>query len=318
MPAPIRPLELPPLNALRTFEAAARHTSMTNAAHELGVTQTAVSHQIRLLEDHLAVKLFVRAPGHLALTGDGRAWAAALSDVFSRLHAANRRLRIVDRGVRASISITAIPSFTAGWLVPHLGGFFAQHRELDIRISPSERLIDLQVEPIDLGIRYGGGRYPGLVVEKLFDDAWIVVCAPALARRVRRLADLRRLPLLRDDEPDGWANWLASRGGRELDLGHGRELTDSAMVVDAAIRGQGVALARWSLAADALAQGRLIQPFPDASPVPTRRAYYLVARAVTRVRPEVAAFRDWLVAEIASSLQPRTDPAKPRRRHRLR
>jgi hypothetical protein len=121
---------------------------------------------------------------------------------------------------------------------------------------------DLLVESIDLGIRYGGSRYPGLVVEKLFDDAWLVVCAPALARRVRRLAGLRRVPHLHDDEPDGWATWLAKRGVRELHLGQGRELTDSAMVVDAAIRGQGVALVRWSLAADALAQGRLIQPFP--------------------------------------------------------
>jgi LysR family glycine cleavage system transcriptional activator len=299
-----QPLQLPPLNALRTFEAAARHASMTNAAHELGVSQTAVSHQIRLLEDYLAVKLFLRTPGHLELTGPGRAWAAALSDVFGRLHAANRRLRAPARGERSIISITAIPSFTAGWLVPHLGGFFARHRDLDIRISPSERLVDLLVEPIDLGIRYGGGRYPGLVVEKLFDDAWLVVCAPSLARRVRRLADLRRVPHLHDDEPDGWATWLARRGARDLHLGQGRELTDSAMVVDAAIRGQGVALARWSLAADALAQGRLIQPFLDAKPIPTRRAYYLVARPATLLRSEVAAFRAWLIAEIASSLRP--------------
>jgi LysR family transcriptional regulator, glycine cleavage system transcriptional activator len=298
-----RPLDLPPLNALRTFEAAARHASMTNAAHELGVTQTAVSHQIRLLEDHLAVKLFLRTPGHLELTGPGRAWAAALSDVFGRLHAANRRLRTPTRGERAIISITAIPSFTAGWLVPHLGGFFTQHRDLDVRISPSERIVDLLVEPIDLGIRYGGGRYPGLIVEKLFDDAWLVVCAPSLARRVRRLGDLRRVPRLHDDEPDGWATWLARRGAPDLHLGQGRELTDSAMVVDAAIRGQGVALARWSLAADALAQGRLIQPF-RAKPIATGRAYYLVARAATLLRPEVAAFRAWLIAEIASSLRP--------------
>jgi LysR family glycine cleavage system transcriptional activator len=307
MSARHRPLDLPPLNALHTFEAAARHGSMTNAAHELGVTQTAVSHQIRLLESYLAVKLFLRTPGHLALTGEGRAWAAALSDVFGRLHAANRRLRKPARGERPIISITAIPSFAAAWLVPHLGGFFAQHRDVDLRISPSERMIDLLVEPIDLGIRYGSGRYPGLVVEKLFDDAWVVVCAPALTRRLRRLTDLRRVPHLQDDEPDGWPAWLARRGVRDLELGQGRELTDSAMVVEAAIRGQGVALARWSLAAEALAAGRLVQPFPDPRPVSTRRAYYLVARAATLLRPEIAAFRSWLVAEIASSL--RTEPA---------
>jgi len=294
-----------PVRGIAVFEAAARAASFHAAAEELNLTPSAVSHQIRLLEDYLAAKLFVRTPGHLALTGAGRAWAAALSDVFDRLHAANRRLRAPARGDHPIISITAIPSFTAGWLVPHLGGFFARHRELDVRISPTERVVDLLVEAIDLGIRYGGsGRYPGLVVEKLFDDAWLVVCAPGLAKRVRRLADLRRVPHLHDDEPDGWATWLARRGARDVHLGHGRELTDSAMVVDAAIRGQGVALVRWSLAADALAQGRLVQPFPDAKPVPTRRAYYLVARAATLVRPEVAAFRAWLVAEIAASLRP--------------
>jgi LysR family glycine cleavage system transcriptional activator len=108
------------------------------------------------------------------------------------------------------------------------------------------------------------------------------------------------VPHLHDDEPDGWPAWLARRGVRDLDFRHGRELTDSAMVVDAAIRGQGVALARWSLAADAIGAGRLVQPFPDPRPVSTRRAYYLVARAATLLRPEVSAFRSWLVAEIGS------------------
>jgi LysR family glycine cleavage system transcriptional activator len=297
---PSESLDLPPLNALRTFEAVARHASMTKAAHELHVTQTAVSHQVRQLEDHLAVKLFVRAPGRLELTAEGRAWAAALADVFARLHAANRRLRIAPR--RPVVSITAIPSFAAGWLVPRLGGFFARHRDVDVRISPTETLVDLAAESIDLGIRYGSGRYPGLVVDKLVDDAWLVVCAPELASRVRELADLHRVPLLRDDQPDGWESWLAGRGIRDLDVRRGPELTDSAMVVDAAVRGQGVALARWSLAADALAAGRLVRVFPRVRPVPTGRAYYLVAHAHTLLRPEVAAFRAWLAGEIAASL----------------
>ncbi|MBX3157068.1 MAG: LysR family transcriptional regulator [Deltaproteobacteria bacterium] len=284
---------------------AARQGSMTNAAHELGVTQTAVSHQIRVLEEYLSTRLFVRDRGRLSLTGPGRAWAAALSDVFERLHAANRRLRAPPRTPeRPMVSITAIPSFTAGWLVPHLGGFFAIHRDVDVRISPSERLVDLEAEGMDLGIRYGLGRYPQLVVEKLFADAWVVVCAPELAPRVRRIADLRRVPLLRDDEPDGWARWLERRGAGAgaLDLGHGRELTDSAMVVAAAVGGQGVALARWSLAADPLAVGLLVRPFPRTPLLPTGRAYYLVGSAATLARPEVAAFRAWLVTEIAHAL----------------
>jgi LysR family glycine cleavage system transcriptional activator len=186
--------------------------------------------------------------------------------------------------------------------VPRLGGFFARHRDVDVRISPTERLVDLAAESIDVGIRYGSGRYPGLVVDKLVDDAWLVVCAPQLAPRVRDLADLHRVPLLRDDQPDGWEAWLAARGMRDLDFRRGPELTDSAMVVDAAVRGQGVALVRWSLAADALAAGRLIRPFPRVRPVPTGRAYYVVARSATLLRPEVAAFRAWLADEIAASL----------------
>lgn len=296
-------MDLPPLNGLCTFEAVARHLSMTSAARELHVTQTAVSHQVRQLEQHLAARLLVRAHGRLSLTPQGRAWATALGDVFARLHAANRRLRTAPS--RPVVSITAIPSFAAGWLVPRLGGFLARHRDVDVRISPTEALVDLVAEEIDVGIRYGTGRYPGMTVDKLLDDAWLVVCAPSLAPRVRRLDDLHRVQLLRDDQPDGWESWLAARGIRDLDVRRGPELTDSAMVVDAAIRGQGVALARWSLAADALATGKLVRPFPRVRAVPTGRAYYLVALADTLLRREVAAFRTWLVDEIAASLVPR-------------
>ena len=295
-------MDLPPLNALRTFDAVARHLSMTNAAKELRVTQTAVSHQIRLLEEYLATRLLVREPGRLGLTAQGRAWATALGDVFARLHAANRRLRL--ESTRATVSITAIPSFAAGWLVPRLGAFLARYKDVDVRISATEKIVDLAAEGIDVGIRYGTGRYAGMVVDKLLDDTWVVVCAPELASRIKTIADLHRIQLLRDDEPDGWESWLAARGIRDLDVRRGPELTDSAMVVAAAIRGQGVALARWSLAADALAQRRLVRPFPRVRPVPTGRAYYFVAHAETLLRPEVAAFRKWLAGEITTSLRP--------------
>jgi LysR family transcriptional regulator, glycine cleavage system transcriptional activator len=291
---------LPPLNALRAFEAAARHASATRAARELCVTQTAVSHQIRLLEDHLALKLFRRLPGRLELTADGRAWADALGDVFARLHAANRRLRGRGRE-RPVVAVSIIPSFATRWLVPRLGRFLARHRETDVRIAPSEKLVDFATESIDLGVRYGNGRYPGLVVDKLYDDAWIVVCTPELKRRARlRSVDgLRRVSLLRDDEPAIWQSWLAAHGGDSA-WDRGPMLTDSAMVVEAALRGQGVALARLSLAADELAAGALVRAFPRIRPVPTGRSYYLVAPAHALQRREVAAFRSWLRREIRS------------------
>lgn len=306
------PLALPPLNALRTFDAVARHLSMTNAAKELCVTQTAVSHQVRQLEEHLETLLLERDGGRLTLTPDGRAWAAALVDVFARLHAANRRLRGVRE--RPVISITAIPSFTARWLVPHLGAFFAEHSQIDVRISPSPEIVDLATASVDLGIRYGVGGYPGLVADKLLEDAWLVVCSPALAKRLRTPDDLSHVPLLHDDDPSGWETWLAARNVRVIDGRRGAELTDSAMVVDAAIRGQGVALARWSLAADALATGALVRPFPRIRPVPTGRAYFLVGLSETMVRRDVAAFRGWLHRQLAMSLLPVGKP-RPTRTH---
>jgi LysR family glycine cleavage system transcriptional activator len=304
------PLALPPLNALRTFDAVARHLSMTNAAKELSVTQTAVSHQVRQLEDYLEARLLVRDRGRLSLTPDGRAWATALADVFARLHAANRRLRNMRE--RPVISITAIPSFAARWLVPHLGRFFTEHPQIDVRVSPSAELVDLATASIDLGIRYGTGRYPGLVTDKLLDDAWLVVSSPALAARVRVPADLRNVPLLYDDEPSGWETWLAARNVRPIDGRRRAELTDSSMIIDAAICGQGVALARWSLAVDALATGTLVRPFPRIRPVPTGRAYYLVGLAETMMRREVAAFRSWLHRELAASLL-----GRPGKRHHV-
>ncbi|MCB9651713.1 MAG: transcriptional regulator GcvA [Deltaproteobacteria bacterium] len=292
---------MPPLNALRTFECAARLGSMTKAARELNVTQTAVSHQVRQLEEHLGARLFTRSPGRLVLTHEGAAWAAALGDVFGRLHAANRRLRAVPPA-RPIVSLTVLPSFAAVWLVPRLGRFFAAHPGVDLRLSPSERLVDLDEEAFDLGIRYGSGRQPGPGAETLSDDAWVVVSAPELVAKLglRSPHDLRDAPLLRDDDPSAWGQWLDARRVRGIDWRRGAELSDSAMVVDAAVRGQGVALARISLAQDALESGRLVRPFPRVRPMPTGRRYTLVWRRSRAAAPEVRAFRAWLLDEIGT------------------
>jgi LysR family glycine cleavage system transcriptional activator len=290
---------LPSLTALRAFEAAARHLSFTRAAAELCVTQTAISHQIKQLEAHLGVALFHREPRRLSLTPDGQAWAREMRDVFARLFEAHRRLRARARTARPVLAVSVIPSFAAGWLVPRLGRFVAQHRDVDVHISPDERLVDFAAEPFDIGIRYGQGRYPGLVVEKLADDAFVVVCAPSLRAR-RRLAspdDLRRHVLLRDDEPGAWERWLSQNGVRDVDPAPGAVLTDSAMLVAAAVEGQGVALARRSLALDDIAAGRLVLPFPRVRPMPTGRAYYVAAPREKLARPCVAAFREWLRGE---------------------
>lgn len=297
-----RPLALPSLHGLRVFEAAARHLSFTEAARELSVTQTAVSHQIKALEDELSTPLFRRTKRHVELTDEGRAWALELAEIFSRLHATNRRLRQAPRSKRREITLSIIPSFGSRWLMPRLGKFIDGHADTEVRISASERLVDLAAEGVDLGIRYGFGRYPGLVTEKLADDAWVVVCSPALLakKRLKTLTDLVDHVLLEDDAPDAWARWLAANGVRSPRKGRRTELTDSSMLIEAALSGQGVGLARFSLAVDDLAAGRLVLPFPKARSLPTGLAYYLAAPRESLRRPVVAAFRDWIVEETAS------------------
>jgi LysR family glycine cleavage system transcriptional activator len=285
---------LPPLTALRAFEAAARHMSFTRAAAELCVTQAAISHQVKVLELHVGALLFRRLPRRILLTRDGQMWAKELTDVFSRLYDANRRLRAPARRDRPVVSVSVIPSFAARWLVPRLGRFLEQHPSCDVRISPTEHLVDFRAEGVDVGIRYGSGNYPGLVVEKLADDALVVVCAPPLRRKLGSPSDLRKVELLHDDVRDAWQRWLDLRGVSGIDATRGTVLTDSSMLVEAAVRGQGVALARWSLARDDLASGRLVLPFPRIRPLPTGLAYYVAAPRESLARPAVAAFRDWV------------------------
>jgi LysR family glycine cleavage system transcriptional activator len=292
-------LDLPPLTALRAFEATARHMSFTKAATELHVTQTAVSHQIKQLEEHLGGPLFRRLPRRLALTPSGQAWAHDLRDIFARLYETNRRLRARTYAERPVVAVSVIPSFAARWLVPRLGSFLALHAGIDVRISATGDLVDFAVEPVDVGIRYGTGPYPGLVSTKLADDALVVVCSPALRarRRLAGISDLKRHVLLHDDDPAGWSRWLDINRVKGVDAARGTMLDDSSMLVAAAVEGQGVALARRSLAVDDLAAGRLVLPFPQVRPMPTGRAYFAVGPRASFARPHVAAFRDWLLGE---------------------
>jgi LysR family glycine cleavage system transcriptional activator len=291
--------ELPSLHALHVFEVAARLGSFTRAALELHVTQTAVSHQIKQLEGELGLPLFRRSGRGLTLTAAGLAWQAELAAIFGKLRDANRRLRRRESSERSLVSLTTIPSFGARWLVPRLGGFLALHPELDLRISTSELVVDFTVDPIDVGIRFGQGRYPGLLSEKLLDDYFLVVATPAKAERLKRPRDLAGQTLLFDDHIDAWRRWFAARGMAEpLGTRH-HQLTDSGLLVEAAVRGQGVALARWSLIQDELSAGRLQRVFPKLQPLEVGHAYFLVGLRETFRRPAIASFRDWLLSEIA-------------------
>ena len=303
--SPARPPALPSLNALLVFETAARLSSFTRAASELGVTQTAVSHQIRTLENDLGVTLFRRSPQRVVLTEPGRRWSSELSPIFNRLRSVNLQLRRPALPQRPHVSVSLVPSLGSRWLVPKLGRFIERHPEVDVRISANDRLVDLSVEPIDIGLRYGAGRYPGLVVKKLADAAFVVVATPSLLlqKPIKAPQDLKHAVLLHDDHPDAWAAWFRARRLRLPSGLRMHQYTDSAMLVEAVLRNQGVGLARWSLVVDELAQGRLELVFPKVAPLPTGLGYYLVTARENLRRPAVVAFRNWLLQE-ASVLVP--------------
>jgi LysR family glycine cleavage system transcriptional activator len=287
---------LPPLNALRAFEAAARHLSFTRAADELHVTQTAISHQIKALEERLAVRLFRRLPRGLLLTEEAQRYLPPVRDAFDQIAAATEQLGAGGSSGRLTVSV--LPSFAAKWLVPRLGRFRATHPDLDLRISASSQLVDFARDDVDIAIRMGRGRYPGLRVDRLFGESMLPVCAPKLlsgAHPLRRPEDLREHVLLHDDDHTGWQLWLELAGVEGVDPTRGPIFTDSAMVVQAAAEGQGVALARRVLAAGDLAAGRLVQPFEVS--LTHDLAYYLVSPEATAEQPRIKAFRAWLLAE---------------------
>jgi LysR family glycine cleavage system transcriptional activator len=289
---------LPPLNALRAFEAAARYLSFTRAAAELHVTQTAISHQIRALEERLGVRLFRRLPRGLLLTEEAQRYLPPIRDAFDQIGLATERLTAV--GASTTLTVSVLPSFAAKWLVPRLGRLRAGHPDLDLRISASSQLVDFARDDVDVGIRMGRGVYPGLRVDRLFGESLVPVCSPRLlegAHPLRRPADLEHHPLLHEDDTSGWELWLALVGVDGVDPRRGAIFTDAALVVQAAAEGQGVALARRRLAAADLAAGHLIQPFEVT--IPQDLAYYLVCPEATAQQPRIAAFRGWLLAEAA-------------------
>ncbi len=290
---------LPPLNALRAFEAAARHLSFTRAADELHVTQTAISHQIKALEERLGVRLFRRLPRGLLLTEEAQRYLPPVRDAFDRIAAATAQL--AAGGASGRLTVSVLPSFAAKWLVPRLGRFRAAHPDLDLRISTSLQLVDFAREDVDVGIRMGRGSYPGLRVDRLFGESMAPVCSPELLHGphpLRRPEDLRHQVLLHDEDHSGWQLWLELAGVEGVDARRGPIFTDSGMVVQAAAEGQGVALARHVLAAGDLAAGRLVQPFEVS--LPHDLAYYLVSPEATAEQPKISLFRAWLLAEAES------------------
>jgi len=290
---------LPPLNALRAFEAAARHLSFTRAADELAVTQAAVSHQVKTLEDWLGLKLFQRENRTIYLTRQGQAYLPAVRQALDTLAEATRRLMEVD--ALGPLTVSVLPSFAAKWLLPRLRGFRARHPEIDVRISTTDYMADFARDDVDLAVRMGRGEWPGVTAIKFLEEDLFPVCSPALLEGphpLRRPEDLRYHTLLHDDMRQDWRTWFLAAGVEGVDPTRGPGYSDSSMVIQAAVEGQGVALGRSALAAGDLASGRLVKPFEVA--LPANFAYYIVYPPAAAEQPKVKAFADWLIETAAA------------------
>lgn len=294
-------MRLPPLNALRAFEAAARHESFIAAADELNVTPAAISHQIKTLEAFLETDLFRRLPKGVELTSAGRELLPELSHGFAHF---SRAVGSVTGGsVKGDLTVAAVPSFATLWLTPRLGGFLQAFPEIRVRVLPGTYFRDLDREESDVHIRFGTGNYPGYNANLLLPDTVFPVCAPFILNQtpLRRFSDLRNHTLLHDvdigaDEPMmTWKRWLRDAGVLAEVPERGVEFGDSIMLTEAAARGQGVALGRMSLVRDHLQTGRLVRPLKGEQP--SDYSYYTVTTVAASKRPRVRAFIRWLEEE---------------------
>ena len=306
---------LPPLNALRAFEAAARHLSFKNAARELHVTAGAVSHQVKLLEDHLGVPLFRRLTRALELTAEAHAMLPKVQEGLLALGDAVERVRA--REAMSALTVIAPPNFAARWLVPRLSRFTHAHPNLDLHIASRPTMIDgrsdSEVMPVGDArddaplamVRFGDGRYPGSQVDEVFSAVYVPVCSPKLLKGkhpLRAPDDLRFHTLLHDDTVveegarPSWSDWLAAVGVTDVDASRGPHFSDASLAFEAALEGMGVALAMRPLVRTEIEAGRLVVPFDISAPA--SYSYYLVT-------PEgsgsgtVADFRQWLLEEAA-------------------
>lgn len=293
---------MPSLNALRAFEAAARHESFTKAAEDLNVTQGAISHQVKALEAELGLKLFVREKRSLSLTDPGKAYLEVVRDCFDRLAAGTAHL--LQRENAGVLTVSMSPNFAAKWLIHRLGAFAVAEPGIQLRVSASLHHVDFAREDVDIAIRHGEGDWPGLHVTRLCSEELFPVCSPKLTRGRRGLkapADLGRHTLLHSRERNDWAKWLDAAGLGNVPTERGVDFNQMSMALDAAVDGQGVALARSALAAWDLITGRLVCPFGPRLPVPF--AYYIVCPKATADRPKVATFRNWLLAQAADDVR---------------
>ncbi len=296
------PHRLPPIAALRALESAARHLNFTKAADELNVTQSAISHQIRTLEDLWKLKLFERQSRGLSLTRSGQALAPVARDFISRLSDTLDELRAED--TRDPLRVDMLQSFAVKWLVPRLGKFHERFPESDVWISTHDSLVDFERDEVDLAIRLGPGHYPGLYSRLLIREDVFPVCTPQFLAQAgtpstpKELLDYPLLLRLGEPAHANWEQWFAATGNPGVHISEGPRFPDTNMALQAALEDQGVALVRTAHVVDELAEGRLVRLFQVDCP--STVAYYLVCPEGQQDSPKIAAFCNWILEEAAA------------------
>jgi LysR family glycine cleavage system transcriptional activator len=287
---------LPPLNSLRAFESAARLLSFTKAADELSVTQSAVSHQVKALEDWAGIPLFRRDGRQVALTEAAAKFLPTVTAALDQIALAGRKLQAVDPG-QGWLTVAMMPSFAGKWLVPRLADFRDKNPNIDVWIATFEAQTGALGPDVDLAIRYGKGDWPGLTSVKVLSEELFPVSSPKLAAQLKTPADLSRVTLLHDEMREDWGMWLRTAGVSTVDATRGPGFDDSGLLIQAAIEGLGVALGRSTLVKGDLQTGQLVRPF--APSITAEFAFYLVYPPETESAAKIKAFRDWLIATAA-------------------
>lgn len=292
----------PPLNPLRAFEVAARHLSFTRAAEELSVTPSAVSHQIKTLEENLGITLFTRDANTLSLTAAGKAYLPSVQQAFKQLAHATQQLRTLNL---QALKINVPPTFAVKWLMPRMAGFMREYPEIDLKVSTLNHLIDFSREDFDLCIRYGRGVYPGLLAELCMPVEVFPVCSPKLLHGANPLinpSDLKFHTLIHDESfysdvsNPTWGNWLENMGISDVDSMRGPSFWPSHLVIEAAKDGLGVALVKKNWILKDIADGTLVRPF--SSSLPVEFSYFIVYPAERTQDTRIRTFINWMQKEL--------------------
>ena len=297
---------LPPLNSLKNFEAAGRLLSFTRAAQELNVTQAAVSHQIKVIEDYLGVALFVRYPRKLVLTEQGKALLPEVIEAFDRV--SNAIGAVSQEPSSKTLNVRLAPSFAAKWLSPRLKYFWLQYPEIDLCLYHAHPAVDFDREEIDIAVTYGKGDWPGVVADPLLSLDFFPVCTPAFMSNDKPLTDINNLryyTLLHDANYECWADWLKLANVEAFNANKGTIIDDTNVLIQAAVDGQGVALGSTPFLHELVDSGRLVKPFNII--LGNEFAYYVVCPEAHLKNPSVQAFKNWLLELIEERDQAESD-----------